>query len=142
MQITKFQLNALFKLNSFLGFSEKKILIESFFYSYFNNFLLVGHFSNTKFLRKFKIIQNRTIQFFHNDFEASHKDLLDKAKKHSMAVQRLRALFLEIFATKQLLNLKLVNCTKWNLEVQVKEIQSQSTRSYTKWNLEVEVWEY
>ena len=99
-------------------------------------------FNNNKSLQKIKIIQNRAIQFFHNDYEASYKDLLDNANKHSMAVQRLRALFLEMFPTKQFLTLKLVNHTKWNLEVQVKETQSQSARSYTKWNLEVEVWEY
>ena len=61
---------------------------------------------------KIKIIQNRTIQFFHNDYEASYKDLLDKENKHTMVIQRLRALFLEMFAIKQLFTLKLQNQTK------------------------------
>ena len=65
------------------------------------------------------------MQFFHNDYEASYKDLLDKANKHTMAIQRLRALFLEMFTIKQLLTLKLLNQTKWNLEVQVKQYQDQ-----------------
>ena len=42
-----------------------------------------------------------------------------------MAIQKLRAFFLEMFAVKQLLALKLLNQTKWNLEVQVKEYQDQ-----------------
>ena len=125
MQITNCQLNVLFKLKSFLGFNENKILIESFFYSHCNHFLLVWRFSNNKSLQKIKIIQNRAIQFFHNDYEASCKDLLDKSNKDTTAIQKLRAFFLEIFAVKQLLTLKLLNQTKWNLEVQVKEYQDQ-----------------
>ena len=125
MQITNCQLNALFKLKSFLGFNGKKILIESFFYSHFNHFLLVWRFNNNKSLQKIKIIQNRAIQFFHNDYEASYKDLLDKANKDTTAIQKLRAFFLEMFAVKQLLTLKLLNQTKWNLEVQVTEYQDQ-----------------
>ena len=82
-------------------------------------------FNNNKSLQKIKIIQNRAIQFFHNDYEASYKDLLDKANKDTTAIQRLRAFFLEMFAVKQLLTLKLLNQTKRNLEVQVKEYQDQ-----------------
>ena len=67
-------------------------------------------FQQHQFQQKIKIIQNRVLQFFHNDYEASHKDLLDKANKHTIAIQRLRALFLEKFAVKQLL--KLLNQTK------------------------------
>ena len=110
--MTSCELNASFRLKSFLGFNEKKISVESFVYSDFNYFLLVWHFSNSKFQQKIKIIQNRVLQFFHNDYEASYKDLLDIANKHTIAIQRLRALFLEKCAIKHLLNQ-----TKWNLEV-------------------------
>ena len=40
------QLNALFRLKKFLGFKERKILIESFVYSSFNYCPLVWHFCN------------------------------------------------------------------------------------------------
>ena len=111
MQITSCQLNALFKLKSFLGFNEKNILIESFLCSHFNPFLLVWHFSNTKSLQKIKIIQNRAIQFFHNDYEASYKDLLDKENNHTIAIFQKRISILQQYNN------------EWGLEVNLSKIK-------------------
>ena len=46
------QLNALIRLERFLGFEEKKVLINSYYYSTFNDCLLVWMFSHRKSLRK------------------------------------------------------------------------------------------
>ena len=46
------QLNALIKLKMFLGFEEKRVLINTYFYSTFNYFPLVLMFSHAKSLKK------------------------------------------------------------------------------------------
>ena len=58
------QLNALFRLENFLGFKERKILIESFVSSNFNYCPLVWHFCNQKPLQKVENLKNRAPSSF------------------------------------------------------------------------------
>ena len=100
------QLNALFRLKNFLGFKERKILIESFVYSNFNYYPLVWHFCNQQSSQKVKNLQKRALQFLQNDYTSSYDNLLVNSNKSTMAIQRLRTLLcLEIFKTLHQLNL-------------------------------------
>ena len=98
------QLNALFSLKNFLGFKERKILIESLIPSNFNYCLLVRHFCNQTSSQKVENLQKRTLQFLQNDYTSSYTDFLENSNKSTMTIQRLRTLCLEIFKTLHQLN--------------------------------------
>ena len=57
------QLNVLKGIKRFIGFDEKKILVQSFVYSNFDYCSLVWYFSSAKSLRKIKKIQERALRF-------------------------------------------------------------------------------
>ena len=84
------QLNALSRLNRYLGFEEKKILINSFIYDNFNYCPLVWHLCSKNSLNKIENIQKRALRFLLNDYESDYKTLLKKSNKCTMEVRRLR----------------------------------------------------
>ena len=98
------QLNILKKLRSYIGFEERKALVQSFVYSNFNCRPLVWHFCSAKSTNKIKKIQERALRFLHNDHVSSYNDLLLKSQRCTMYVSRLTSLFLEIFKTLNDLN--------------------------------------
>ena len=55
------QLNAIIRLNSFLSFDAKRILIQSFINSNFNYHPLVWHFASSKSLQKVENMQKRAL---------------------------------------------------------------------------------
>ena len=57
------QLNALIRLRTFSGFEEKKVLINSYFYSNMNYCPLVWMFSHAKSLKNVETLQKRMLQF-------------------------------------------------------------------------------
>ena len=57
------QLNALVRLKCFLGFQEKKVLINSFSLSNFNYCPLVWSISSAKSLNKVENLQKRALRF-------------------------------------------------------------------------------
>ena len=57
------QLNALFRLKRFLGFKEKRILINSCFMANFNYCSLVWMFSSASSLKKIENLQKRALKF-------------------------------------------------------------------------------
>ena len=61
------QLSALIRLNNFLHFERKRILINSYFMS---NFHLLS-----------KDLQKRALRFLYNDYQLSYKELLEKVKQ-------------------------------------------------------------
>ena len=93
-----------FRLKSYLNFEQKKILIESFIYVNFNYCPLVWHFCTYKSMNKIEGVQRRALQLLHNDSESNYSQLLDKAKKSTMTIVRLRCLCLEIYKTINRLN--------------------------------------
>ena len=103
------QLNVLKRLKSFIGFAEKKILVQSFVYSNFNYCPLVWYFSSTKSLQKIEKIQERALRFLHNDHVSSYDDLLLKSNRSTMLVSRQRILCIEIFKTLNKLNPTFMN---------------------------------
>ena len=55
-------------------------------------------------MKKIESIQKKTLQLLYNDFRSNHSQLLDKTKKSTMTVVRLRCLCLEIYKTLNRLN--------------------------------------
>ena len=98
------QLNVLKRLKSFIGFKEKKILVQSFIYSNFDYCPLVWYFSSSKSLQKIEKLQERALRFLHNDHTSSYKDLLLKSDRCTMLTSRQRTLCIEIFKTVKQLN--------------------------------------
>ena len=78
------QLNALIILKWFLGFTEKRILINSYF---------VGCFQSASSLKKIENLQKRALSFLYNDYDISYKELLLKSDRATMNVNRLRILY-------------------------------------------------
>ena len=91
------QLNALFRLKRFLGFKEKRILINSYFMAKFNYCPLVWMFSSASSLKKIENLQKRALRFLYNDYEISYGELLLKSGRATMNVNRLRILCTEIY---------------------------------------------
>ena len=98
------QLNALKRLEGYMEFKAKEILVQSFAFSNFNYCPLVWHFSSEKSMKKTEKIHERALRFLHNDSNGSYDDLLSKAKKCTMKISRLRTLCTEIYKTVSKLN--------------------------------------
>ena len=93
------QLNAIGRIQKFMGFKEKEVLLNSFVYSNFNYCPLVWHFCSSKSLYKIEKIQERALRLLHNDFASDYAELLKKSGKATMEIKRLRCLAMEIFKT-------------------------------------------
>ena len=126
------QLNALFRLNNYIGTKEKEALINSFIYSNFDYCPLVWHFTSAKSLEKIENIQKRALRFMYNDYQNSYEYLLIKAEKSTMTVRRLRFLCIEIFKTINDLNPPYMKTI-----FKLAENKTKPVRSQYKWNLEI-----
>ena len=115
----------------FLNFEEKKTLTNSYFYSNFNYRPLVSMFSSAKLLNKVESLQNRALRFLYEDCVSSYDDLLKKAGKETMIVNRSRSLCIEIY---KLINN--INPTYMNEIFKLKKT-SRAVRSNYKVNLDV-----
>ena len=72
------QLSALIRLNNFLCFKAKRVLINSYFMSHSNYYLLIWMFSNATLLKKIENLQKRALKFLYNNYQLSYEELLDK----------------------------------------------------------------
>ena len=93
------QLNALVRLKCFLGFEERKVLINNFILSNFDYCPLVWSISSSKSLNKVENLQKRALQFLHNDYCSSYEELLKTPGKTTVNVSNYRSLCIEIFKT-------------------------------------------
>ena len=93
------QLYALIRLQMFLDFEEKKMLINSYLYSNFNFCPLAWMFSCTQPLNKVESLQKRALHFLYENYVLSYEELLQNAGKKTMKVNinRLRT---EVFILK------------------------------------------
>ena len=91
------QLNALSRLQKYMGKSEKEAIINSFILSNFNYCPLVWHFSSCESIRKIEKIQKRCLRIILNDYESDYETLLRNSNKSIMETRRLRTLAVEIF---------------------------------------------
>ena len=93
------QLNAISRIQKFMGFEEKEILLNSFVYSNLNYFPLVWPFCSAKSVKKIEKIQERALRILKNDFSGDYETILNKSGKSTMEVKRLITLALEVFKT-------------------------------------------
>ena len=93
------QRNTLIRLRKFLGFEEKKILIDSYFYSNFDYYPLIWMFSLAKSLKKVEALQKRALRFLYGDYSSPSEEVLKKSGKVCMEVNRLRYLCIDIYKT-------------------------------------------
>ena len=98
------QLHAIGRIQKYMSFNEKEVLLYSFVLSNFNYCPLVWHFCSSKLLKKIEKIQERALRILYNDSTSDYNRLLNKSSKASMEVKRLRILALEIFKTLNHLN--------------------------------------
>ena len=98
------QLNALARISKYIGFHEMKVLLDSFIFSNFNYCPLVWHFCSVASTRKIEKIQERALRLLYNDNFSTYNELLQKASKPTMEVNRMRKLAVEIFKTLNSLN--------------------------------------
>ena len=104
MQKSKESLNEIGRIQKYMGFKEKEVLVNSFVLSNFNYCPLVWHFCSSKSLKKIEKIQKQTLTKLYNDSTIEYNQLLNKYSKASMEVKHLRTLALEIFKTLNNLN--------------------------------------
>ena len=93
------QLNVLIRLRKFLGFEEKKVLINSYFYSNFSFCPLVWMFSHANSPKKVEDLQKRALRFLYDDYNSPSEEILKKSGKVCMEVNRLAYLCIEIYKT-------------------------------------------
>ena len=80
------QLNALSRLQKYMGKSEKEAIINNFILSNFNYCPLVWHFSSCEPIKKIKKIQKRCLRIILNDYERDYETLLRNSDKSAIEV--------------------------------------------------------
>ena len=90
------QLNAIGRIQNFLGKKEKETIINSFAYSNFMYCPLTWHFCSKPSQNKIEKIQYRSLKMLTNDYNSDYKDLLEITKTSTMEIKRLRTLALEV----------------------------------------------
>ena len=83
------QLNAISRIQTFMGFKEKEILLNSFVYSNFNYCPIVSHFCSAKSVKQIERIQERALRILYNDFSSDNDSILNKSGKSTMEVKQL-----------------------------------------------------
>ena len=74
------QLHAISRLENYLGFKEKQVLINSFIYSNFNYCPLIWHFCSAFSIKKIEKIQERALRVLYKDYDSSYTDYSYTAK--------------------------------------------------------------
>ena len=102
-----FLLNAVDRLRKYIGFPEKKALIEAFLFSNFNYCPLIRHFISMISTNKIDSIQKRALRLLYNDYTSNYDSLLATANNSSIEIKRHQTMALEIFKT---LNVLIPTC--------------------------------
>ena len=98
------QLNAICRLETFMGHKEKEAIINTFAHLNFKCGCLIWHFSSKKSNNKVEKIHERSLKFLSNDYVSSYAELLEKSLSVLMETKRLRTIVCEIFKTLNNLN--------------------------------------
>ena len=93
------QLNAICRLQPYMGQKEKETIIITFVYSNFNYGSLIWHFCNKKSQNKIEKIQERWLKVLLNDYTSNYEELLENSKSVPMKIKRLRTIIIVIFKT-------------------------------------------
>ena len=100
------QLNAIGRIQKYMGFKGKGVLLNSFALSNFNYCPLVWHFCFSESLKKIEKTQERALRMLYNYSASDYNQHLNKSSKAYMEVKCLRKLALEMFKTVNHLNRK------------------------------------
>ena len=103
------KINAISRIQSFLGQKGKEALVNTFVYSNFNYCSLVWHFSPKKSTDKIEKIQERCLKLLYSNTTETYDDFLERTLQSSMEIKRLKTLATKIFKTFNDINR---NCTK------------------------------
>ena len=98
------QLNAICRLQTFMGHKEKEAMINTFVHSSFNYCCLTLHFSSKKSQNKVERIHERSLKFLSNGYLSSYAELLEKSTSISMETKRFGKTVYEILKTLNNLN--------------------------------------
>ena len=90
------QINAISRLQRFVGKEQKEALTNTFIFSNFNYCLLVWHFYSSKSSQKTEKVFC-CLRIIYNDYSSDYQTLLKLRQKPSVEIKRLRAMALEIF---------------------------------------------
>ena len=97
------------RLKTLQSFGTRKVLIKSYSSSSFDCCHLVQIFSISSYVKEINNLQERALWFLYNHYKLTCEQLLVKADKGSMNVNRLRILCSEIYRTLNNLNPKGLN---------------------------------
>ena len=98
------QLNAVCRLQTFMGRKEKEAMIDTFVHSNFNYGCLIWYFSSKESQNKVRKTHERSQKFLLNDQLSSYAEFLEKSASVSMETKRIRIIVYEIFKTQNNLN--------------------------------------
>ena len=98
------QLNALGRLQKYMGKPEKVAVVNSFIYANFNYCPLVWHFSTCESIRKIEKIQKCCLRIVFDDYDSDYDVLLRKSGKVTMEIKRFKILAIAVFKTVNNLN--------------------------------------
>ena len=102
------QLNALGKLQKYMGKSEKVAIVNGFIYANFKYCPVAWHFRTCESIRKIEKIQKRCLRIVLDDYYSNYDVLLRKSGKVTIEIKRLKVLAIEIFKTVNNLNLNYI----------------------------------
>ena len=97
-------MNAICRSQRFIGYSENKVLTDSFVHSNFNYCPMSWMHTSPKSIRKIERIQERAFRLLLGDYISTYDELIVKMGKSTMSIKRHRTLCLEIFKTLNNLN--------------------------------------
>ena len=86
------KLNVLGRLSKSFDVESKLILFHSFILSHFEYCAVVWHFCSRNKMRKIEKIQKQALRYVFNDYTSSYLDLLKKADRTLLYVERLRSI--------------------------------------------------
>ena len=86
-------------MRNFLGYEERKVLVNSFILSNFNYCPLVWFVSSAKSWNKIESLQKRALRFLLNDYNSSYQELLTKCGKSTINLRSHRSVCIEMFKT-------------------------------------------
>ena len=90
------ELNAIYRLQTFIGHKEKEAITNTFVHSNFNYGCLIWHFSSKKSQNKVEKIHERSLKFLLIDYLNSYAELLEKSTSVSMRTKDFVRWFIKI----------------------------------------------
>ena len=150
MQIRSKSVKSFIKPKRFLSFEDKKVLVNSYFFSTFNYCPLTWMLSSAKFLNKIGSLQKRAI-YLYSDYE-SHDPLLAKSSKVTMKASSLRSPYVEFYKSINSINPSFTNkifrfrvtnkafCSHYRLNLDIPEVSQVSFGNKSIRSLRPKTW--